>query len=447
MTATLVAKHRTQIMTRNPHHEPWNVVGLSIEPGDNTSTFRGKHFLPLNSPLIIVQHSSRVLDKKGRKHGAVDCRGYRSAINPSTGAVVVGTAQESKFCYDLGYPCYEGARGRQFDPFAKPSNMRTLGVLLEMDKVRQRAMTRGYQLQALNHVVLPEYYLGFGEGQLPAWEASAGFVQLVLRHLRRPAPANLWALSAPELKALIEDVPEALLEDLWQGCFIAPHHAAQQPDEPASGNPLNTTSHWLIDHKFCSKANTSLRNYEGVSKLLGAEVWNPAVEVLPTKGSILLPNPAQEVTRSLKTDHVEELVAAFRQRLGEAVGKRVSDESICRCLEHPDQPLDVPQGSQRLRATELPQDLLAKAMRAALEPRVSECTTDQDLLAAARSPGDRLFASGMAKIQLFRVRANSPEEFVFGPKQLGRPKVTVDFWSVQEWYYGGQRDEAVLPSE
>jgi hypothetical protein len=79
---------------------------------------------------------------------------------------------------------------------------------------------------------------------------------------------------------------------------------------------------------------------------------------------------------------------------------------------------------------------------------VAECVTDNDLLAAARSPGERLFASGLAKIQLFRIKGNSPEDFVFGPKALGRPKVTIDLWSVQSWYYAkGGRDEAVLPTE
>lgn len=461
---SLCKKHRQQVLARNERAEPFAVCGVTIEPGDNTSSFIGKHYLPLNSPLLIVQHSARTRDRHGRPHRAVDCRGYRSAINPTNGSVLVGTAAENKFCYDLGFPVFQGAKGRQFDPYAKASNVRTLLVLLEIDRERARAVERGNvaTLPTLNHVVLPDYLLGFAEGRLPNWEPSGGFTELALRAKGLPVPSDLWRLGDDARKALLAPVAESELEELWGRAFVPPYHPPVYNENgaletAASGDEHNGTGMWLIDHKLCSKANHSLRNFEGVSKMLGRHVHNPVARIIPHTGSVELPNPAGEIAKALKvnlatvTDDaaIAQLQAEFRQRVGEAVSRRLPENAVAECLEHPDRILAVPQGSRPLKAAELPQDLLAKAMRMALDPRVAECVTDADLLTAARNPGERLYASGMAKVQLFRLaQANAPESFVFGPRDLGRPKVTMDLWSVQAWYYSkGARVEASVPTE
>jgi hypothetical protein len=427
----LVRKHKKQILSRARKCEPFGVVAYCISPGDHTNTCLRKWRLPLRGPCHIVQTSVLTEDRRNRERVAVPCRGYRAAITQTGAQVYLGGDAENRFCYDLGYPVFAGARGRCFDPYASEGRQRLLQLLLEMDRCRMRALSGGYCLPALHQADLPDVELGFAEGHLPPPEYSAAFVQKVLTDNGRVVPEDYAEYDEARRKLLLSDMAPAVIEEAWHNCFSAPYQAGTEED-PASGDPTNRTGRWLISTKFCSRSDSSCGNFENVSRLIGAEIYNPVRRAFPVHGETDLPNPAYSVARALQlnllevTDasDVERLVRGMREALGASLSDILTDDQILDILGRPRQPIHF---TGPVNPDIFPDALLAKAMRNVLEPRYAECCEDEDLVKAARNPTQRLWAAGLARVQLCAA------PYLSSAFQFRRAGATVDFWSTQTW--------------
>lgn len=236
--------------------------------------------------------------------------------------------------------------------------------------------------------------LGFAPNEVPAFEDSSVLRQIAARELGIPIE---------RLGANGDELLDRLLRNVWE-------EQLRRPEAPD-----NDTGLVLIDAELCSNVRKALRVFEDFRGLVGSYTWNPAREVSPVE----VPNPAsavlaqfgfdprQDLGKTATQEQVEALELATRTQLGEATDLFTVEE-IYEALLSPDRPL------QAWR------QVLPK-LRAKLDPLVSECTTDEDLLRAAQSPGEPLYASGMCRIQVLGRRGLlDADDLHFAPEDLGR---------------------------
>jgi hypothetical protein len=254
--------------------------------------------------------------------------------------------------------------------------------------------------------------LAFAADQPPSFEDTPALRRLAARELG--VSMHRLGQNGPELLDL-------LLRDVWGEQLLGPDH------------PNNPTGGLLVDAEYCTQAHRALRIYEDYRRLLGVRTWNPAREVAP----LTAPNPAERVlpqyhvdpsqnfNQPIEHDLIVELERAMRYELKQVAGQFTTEE-ILDGLTAPQQPLVAWTPS-------LPR------LRARLTPYLAECSTDEDLLKAARRPEEPLIASGACRIQVLQRRAGSnAEAFTFQPEDLQR-RIEAELWLDEE------RQEAEQP--
>jgi hypothetical protein len=157
-----------------------------------------------------------------------------------------------------------------------------------------------------------------------------------------------------------------------------------------------------------------LRIYEDFSNMLGVPTRNPARGVSPFQ----LPNPAADVLARYRVDASqdfnqplsEELITELKRAMREAIGaaaESFEDEEILDAITSPERPL-------------VSWRRVLRKLRSRLTPYFSECSTDDDLLRAARNPDDPLIASGACKVQVLQRMESEDDALRFSADELGR---------------------------
>ena len=404
------------------------LVSVSWRPGDQSGSFLGKVFRPLGSPLLVVQHSEFV-QIKGRPRERVHLLGYKAEIDPFNGDVYFGGEDRNVFAYDFGLRPHVGAKGRILDPKKNPS----LGYLgLEMDKIRQNYAERSFSASALP--LLPRVYLGFSEDRLPTYEDTPMLRARVAKHMRK---------HVVELESMGDEALQPFLQAEWSDCFVKP------------GEGGNDTHLHLINHELCSKVSQALRIYECFDELLGAEIYNPARELISPRKAIA--NPTVKVAKKLGVDvdlactgSADEdaeagikLEKGVRESLG-ANGHLFSTDDIVNMLLNPGQPM-VPSGLNDLK--DLGDENIVELMKEAVG-RHSDACTDEDLIEAAHNPGKALYARGLCGVSVCRFDvANRADALKFGPEKLKRQRTHVDLAGMKPYWSAGSRRRERKPKD
>lgn len=406
-----------------------SLLGLTWRPGDKSGSFR-QAFRPLGSPLMVVQHSRKPDGPNGRER--INLLGYKAEIDPKTSTVHYGGADRNTFAYDFGLRPHPGAKGRILDPAKNPS----LGFLgLEIDKVRQKYAERAFAVPSVP--VLPHVFLGFSVGHLPGWEDTPMLRARVAERLRKPVG---------EINAMGIETLKPLFEQEWETCFVRP------------GEDDNDTRLVLINHGLCKRVGQALRIYEDFRELLGAQVHNPARDLLSPghrgqRDAARITNPTKRVAAKLGINLQQALTGdnpgddevgiTLEKAVQEALGNHLylcSHDDVVHMVTNPDDETIIPSGANSL--AEIPEKALLSLMREAAGRHAESCT-DEDLLVAANRPNEMLFARWLANIQVVRFdAANAEETLVYGPERLGRDRVTADFVGVRPYWTGGARVQA-----
>lgn len=395
---------------------------LSWRPGDQSGSFLHQTLRPFASPLLVVVHYEYAITK-GRARTKVNLLGYKTEVNHVTGEVYFGGPDRNVFSYDFGLRPHIGAKGRILDPRRNPS----LGYLgLEMDRIAQNYAERSYSASAIP--VLPTIYLGFNDDKLPAYEDTPGLRARVAHHMHR---------SLADIDAMGGDALKPFLEAEWDGCFVKP------------GEAFNDSTLHLISHELCTRVHQSLRMFECYEELLGAEIYNPAMELLNPRDAIA--NPTIRVAEALGIDITQatrgdedgddELGITLEKGVREALGWHASlcsEEDVIDMLMSPEEPI-VPSGLNDL--TDLDERNTVELMRIAVGRHADACA-DEDLVAAARRPSKPLYARGLCGVQVLRFDpANRPESLQFGHAELDRQRTQVDVGSTRHYWSGNRGRE------
>jgi hypothetical protein len=384
-TRQLIRRHFHQIINRGraEHEDLCNTFAITFRPGDRSANFLGKEVRPVGAAVLVALAYGQASDSSRR---SIPVRGFRAAPRPD-GSVSYGGDNESVFDFDAASVPRPGARSKTLDPARNPS---IVELVQRMDRTCQNQAVRCGKLPRVPR--LPRILLGFPPGSPPAYEETPA--------LRRAA-AKALGVPLDRLGTNGSVLMERLLRDTWEQSFI-----------PADAMG-NTTGHLLISAELCTQARQALRIYEDFSELLGLPTWNPAREVTPLE----LCNPALAVLEAfdvdlkkpsaledLTQDKLDAMQLAMRAELG-TTEAFLSEAEICDALVCPEKPI----AAWRCALSTL---------RGKLSPYVSECTTDEDLLQAARQPHEPLLASGGCRI--FVLERASSYGLNFDSDRLGR---------------------------
>lgn len=416
-------------------------AGVTWRPSGKNNSFLNNHFRPLGWSVLVAEHS-QVVEVRGRTRQRINLCGYKTEIDPHNGKVSVGGVDRNCFYYDFGLRPYQGSNGRVLDPYKNPS-LAYLG--LEMDRMRANYASRRFTPRGVPP--LPIVYLGFPpELPLPPFVDSLMLRSRVARHLRRP----IGAINAMGLEQL-----DPLLKAEWPTCFI-----------PPGGD--NGTGMQLLNLEFTVPIDKAMRGngdvtpitsnvirpshahrlYEGFTELLGAEIRNPARELISPRHTIA--NPTRSVASKYKislqaaqnihaeTEEDEEAGIKLEKGIREALGplsRLCSDDDIADMLMASKRRI-VPTGLNSLN--DLTDQEVLELMRAVSGHNSNACT-DEDLIQAARNPNRPLYARGLASIEIVRFDpANIPASLCFGPEQLCRERTVVDLYGVRPYWVAGQ---------
>jgi hypothetical protein len=436
------AKHFKQITTRDKNlaERMTRLVGLTWRPGDNSSSFLGKVFRPVGSPLLIAQHSEMVKSRT-KVRERITLSGYKTEIDPHQCTVHYGGADRNVFCYDFGLRPHVGAKGKIMDPNRNGS----LGYVgLEIDKVRQNFAGKSFTPRVAP--ILPRIYLAFATDRRPNCVDSVMLRARVAKHMHR---------TTDDVNRMDAMMLRPLLEAEWGSCFLKP------------GEQENNTNLDLINIEFCMplgdmppgttppvtaervSVTQALRVFENFEELLGAEIYNPARDLIsPTRP---IKNPTHKVLKQLGIKHFaavhgdrpgdEDKGIALEKGVREALGPlraMCSDEDVLNLILNPNMSF-IPSGLNDL--TKLPEEQVIELMRASAG-RYAEACTDEDLLAAGLSPNKLLYAKGLCGITVVRFDpARKPASLQFGPEALKRQRTHVDLYGVKP-YWDLRREDA-----
>ena len=384
---SLLHRHRLQIVVGPQHHSLTDTFALTFLPGDRTTTFNDRVMRRIGESVMVVLSYDEPRSSRSDRF-AMPIRGLRVQAN-SDGSVLYGGEAGCRFLYDGALPPRPTARGQAINVQRNPS---LVEQLLRLDRACKSHLNRHYRLT--HRPRLPRIWLGFAPDQPPRFEDSP--------ELRRRAAKEV-GMPREHLGANGPVLLERLLEDVWQRHLIL------------STAPRNPTGLLLADAEMCTQARGALQIFEDFSELLGERTWNPV------RGCEFprFDNPAKQVLRQFNVDascdfnqhFPDQLIERFEQAMREALGPmsaHFTQEEVLDGLTNPDQPLVA-------YATFLP------GLRARLSPYVSQCTTDDDLLRAARKPADSLIASGAARIQVLAPQpANGSRAFYYDQETLQR---------------------------
>ncbi len=436
--ANPLAKRHFSRVVKRPYHR-----GRKLFPSWGlTWNLKGKCILPLGTASAMSQVS---FDNDGRENIELTC--VVAQLDPKTGEIAYS---DVKMSHAFHQNPYAGARGRLLDPrFAGEPNVKLgdrpngdwVSLALDLDALRVRVAEQNWKLDV--EPALPEFQLGYESMDEINFEVTQALVGRIGEHLER-SPKEMRKISSDELDML----GKAEWPELWQ----APN---------TDGNP---TSLWWINHRYVANPMSILRAkkvFEDFRSLVGVEVHNPVRDM----GKFTFPNPAAGCAKaagfdlqdaletlahsstSANDDHIAVLedqvmavIPAVRKALGPA-SVLFTDVDIDQAVVQPDDALMAPpRFLEKLGDAEVVS--LVRRHVEETKPALISITTDEDLLNAARSPGQPLMASRMCQLQvLYRdVRLDIEDSLCFNAATLGRDRVTANFWPAARWSpVGGDR--------
>jgi hypothetical protein len=375
------------------HDELCDLFAIAFRPGDRTGNFLDKGLRPLGMAVMTVLSYGRSPDDPRRR--LMPLRGFKAEPEPD-GALTFGIRSEALFLFNGAMRPTAKAFGVALNPHRNAS---ITELMQRMDRCCFRNLAHKNFLPVIPH--LPRVLLGFAPESPPAYEDTPALRRLAAEKLEIP----IERLSSNSTVLL-----DRLLRDLWEQLLISPD---------AIGN---TTGGLLVDAEFCTDMRGVLRFYEDFRHLLGMHVWNPARSLTPFQ----MQNPALQVlqdvgidvrsdfSQAIDNDKLAAVELAMRQALGPAAGDFTTDE-IYDAIVSPDSPVTA----------------WAKSLcelRSNLNPGISECVSDEDLLRAARRPCDPLVASGACRIQVLQRRSPvDSEAFAFSGEDFAR-RIEADLW-------------------
>lgn len=434
----LAKRHFKQIFHRPDalKRDLCSVWGLTWRPGGKKSSFIGDLYRPLGAATMMAQASYRLED--GRE--GIALAGVTAQIDPTS---LVVSYDDIRLSHDLHRVPFEGARGTILDP--GPERRGTRGnaswveLALDLDLLRKRAVLQRFRLSAIP--TLPRFYLGYVSPERVVFAETP--------ELRRRAAASIcveWegrsleelgrlpdAIKQKQLAAFAQLSPEdqdSTMRAMWRSAFISP------------ADPENCTGLWLLPHGLVTEMTGVLRVFEYFGDLVGARVFNPTRFLVPEQ----VLNPAREVAAAHGVDLIADLAClatttegldeyraveerivsllpAYRQKL--KASESISDQDLLAGLcQHDEFVVTVPP----LQA--LPDRQQVATMRAQLRPYISDCCTDEDILAAVRNPHGPLIATGLCRAQVLRRDPSRPlsESLRFTGSALGLDRVEVCLW-------------------
>lgn len=389
----LIRKHYFQIRAKPQPAELTNVLAITFRPSARTGSFNGNLIRRVGTTAMIVLSYEPHRSKAGWL--TMPIRGLRAQARPD-GSVRYGGDSGCLFLHDGSLmPRVRNTRSA----INAANNAGLVETLLQLDRA---CKTRVVRIDRLPEVPrLPRILLGFAPNESPEFEDSPGLRQLAAIELA--IPMERLGINGSVLL-------DRLLKDIWQRQLI-------QPSAP--GNP---TGKLLADAELCTQARRTLEIYEDYTDLVGAHAWNPARNVVPLE----LDNPAATVLARFDIDRnridahnlidqgkLDAIEQAMREALGVAADL-VSRDEIYDALVDPSRPISA-------------WSCALSALRNRLPPCVSESTTDDDLLLAARHPDQPLVASGSCRIQVIR---RGEGRLQFSEEMLSR-RIEADLDSIQ----------------
>lgn len=430
-------RHFRQIVCRpqNLRKRMYPVWAMTWRPGGNNSSFLGKLFRPIGSPLMMSQISYPAGDREG-----IALFGVAAQINPQTAVVAY---EDVRLRHHFHFVPYPGAGGAVLDPredkVGGRGNASWVQLGLEVDRVRQRAAERNFQLPAVP--CLPDIYFGYGDQAGAKFEITPELIQRAahdmeinwggtdvsdLRNLR----AEQTTAKQQAFAALSAEEQAVRLQAAWAAAFIKPNDDG------------NDTGLWLLPHSLSTNVYAATRVFEYFGGLVGAHVFNPARQLTGTQ----VPNVAIDVAKEAGIDLAADLASiaelgdndpvyleveakllallpAYRAKLG--ASEAIADADLLGALCTYADPVTIAPAVQ-----DVPEAEQVRLMRATIKPHFSDCCTDADLLQAVQAPNSALFASGLCAVQcLYRnVRVPLDAALRFGPQELGRERVQATMW-------------------
>jgi hypothetical protein len=379
----LIQRHFRQIIHRSDaqHDRLCNPMAITFLPGDRTGSFLGQPIRPFGTAVLLCLSYGRGTGHGGRN---MPIRGVHARLN-SDGSVAYRADEEALFLHDAARRPSFKSRGFPLNPRRNPGLVAATQL---MDRSCERRLTHFRYLRSVPQ--LPRILLGFAATQPPAFEDTPALRNLAAAELQRPVD---------QLGVNGDVLLDRYLRDLWQ----------RQLNWP--GDPANPTGSLLVDAEICSQAGAALRAYEDFSPLLRMPTWNPARRLSPQH----LPNPAplvlerfgiHDLDQPITDECLADLELAMRQAIGDDTP--LTQEEVYDAIANSELPV-------RAWSPVLPQ------LRSLLDPVVSQCTGDDDLLRAAACPNDPLIASGMCRIQVIRRHTtNDHVAFSFPSDDLDR---------------------------
>jgi hypothetical protein len=420
----LSERHFRQIICRpgNLRKRMQNVWGLTWRPGGRSGSFNGKLFRKLGTAIAQVQVSYPLADNRE----GIALFGVLAGINPQTAVV---SYDEAKLTHEFHRVPFVGARGSILDPSDDSKGGRGNGswvqLGLEVDRLRQRAVERHFQLNSVPE--LPRIFLAYGDREKAHFTVTDALIERAAGDIEvnfhghgdmRGFSSELVRLRRAAFDDLPADEQQTKLRAAWESVFISPK------------DQENDTGLWLMPHEFGTDVYSTVGVFECFSGMVGADVFNPARKL----GGKAVDNPAREVAKAAGLDldvilegsddqPLRELLPAYRQALG--IDPAATDENLLLAMCSPDEQVMVESAVQ-----DLPEAAQIKLMRAELKPHISECCTDNDILNAVIAPANPLYASGLCRVQVLYRNPRMPveEALRFPADVLGRERMQATLW-------------------
>ena len=358
----LIQRHFVQIDRRSDdeHDKLSNVLAIAFRPGNHTASFLGQTQRTLGTATLVALSYGRD-DETGRRNmPIVGLRGTAAR----DGAVTYGGAGNTLFHHDVARRPSVRSHRKALNPQRNPS-------LTELARAWTEREVGSWQ----DFVGFPAFriclqiMLGFAASEPPSFEETPVLRELAAAEL--DVPVDQLGSNGPMLFEIaicgIFGIVRSFIPEI-------------RPTAPAVCSVIA---------ELCTQAHRALRIYEDFTHLLGAPSWNPGRRVGPME----LPNPAKQILERFGVDLSNDFsqfisdqqLAEMEQAIRKTIGSQIplTTDEIYDALTNPELPL-------RSWSAVLPR------LRAFLEPAIAECTTDDDLLHAARSPDQPLISSGRA---------------------------------------------------
>jgi hypothetical protein len=412
------------------------IWGVTWRPGDHRNSFHCCLYRPLGTALMMTQISCSREQNRER----IGLFGIAAQIVPQTATV---SYEELRLFHDFSRRPFVGGRGPVLDPSEERPGGRGNGswvrLALEVDHIRRRVAASSYRLPVVPQ--LPDIYFGFGRKEAARFELSeelhcraASSLQAAwngsVLHDLRDLDAEIKEAQNRAFAALPNDQQQSKLREAWDAAFIPPT------------DPSNGTGLWLLPHSLTTDVYRAARIFEYFGKLVGANVFNPARELCGKS----IPNPAASLAKESGFDllsdlgvlaetaegspeysQIEErlinLVPVLRERT--CASAAISDQDLLNAICQPELPLVI-----EPPLNGLPEDEQIRLMRSRLNPHISECCLDSDIIEAARNPHGPLLAAGLCRVQALHRSIHVPlaEAMTFSPTLLGRSRMQAVCW-------------------